>query len=67
MKAIDLKEYNRLKIQEAKLEYLEMAGVDNWSGYGCQCDEYGEDECIFCTEDEEKFLQLEKDKNEGIV
>jgi len=50
--------YNSLLISEAKLEQLEVNGVDNWNNYGCMCYELGETECIFCTEDEEQFLNL---------
>jgi hypothetical protein len=57
---INKSEYVYLCIVEAKLDYLEALGVDNWGNYGCQCDMLGETECIFCTEDEEKFLGLEK-------
>ena len=52
------KEYDELKIAEAILQQLEINGVDNWQGYGCMCHELGEDECIFCTEDKEKYLGL---------
>ena len=52
--------YVRLELDSARLEQLEWNGVDNWSYYGCMCYENGEDECIFCTEDEEKFLNLQK-------
>jgi len=31
---ISVKEYERLKERDAVLSCLEMAGVDNWSGYG---------------------------------
>jgi hypothetical protein len=48
--------YNKLKIDEAKLNQLEINGVDNWGEYGCMCDENGEEECIFCTEDEIKYV-----------
>jgi len=58
-KKISIKEYNSLKITEAILDCLERNGVDNWSNYGCICYELNEDECIFCTEDEHKFLGLE--------
>ena len=55
---ISIEDYNYLKIQEARLEQLEVNGVDNWGNYGCNCYELDEDECIFCTEDEVKFLSL---------
>jgi uncharacterized protein YlaN (UPF0358 family) len=64
MISISESEYNNLKITEAKLDQLEINGVDNWVGYGCMCYELGTDECIFCTEDEIKFLGL-KDKNDN--
>ena len=50
--------YLKLLIAKAELSTLESAGVDNWVNYGCNCDITGEDECIFCTEDQEKFLGL---------
>ena len=53
--------YRYLKIQEARLQQLEDNGVDNWQHYGCMCHERGEAECIFCTEDEEKFLGLNEE------
>ena len=55
---ISKSEYKRLLINQARLEQLEANGVDNWGEYGCMCYATGEDECIFCTEDEEKFLGL---------
>lgn len=58
---IELKEYNKLQIDSARLEQLEVNGVDNWSCYGCMCYENGEDGCIFCTEDAEEFLGLDKE------
>lgn len=51
-------QYLKLLIAEAELNTLESAGVDNWGNYGCNCEWTGEDECIFCTEDQEKFLGL---------
>ena len=50
--------YKSLLIAEEKLNCLESAGVDNWTNYGCNCEWTGEDECIFCTEDEEVFLSI---------
>jgi hypothetical protein len=55
---ISYNEYLKLLIAEAKLSTLESAGVDNWINYGCNCNITGADECIFCTEDAEKFLGL---------
>ena len=55
---LSYQQYFNLLKAEAKLQYLESSGVDNWSGYGCYCEVTGEDECIFCTEDEESFLGL---------
>ena len=55
---ISIEEYNHLKTQEAVLDQLETNGVDNWQGYGCMCHELGEEECIFCTEDELEYLGL---------
>ena len=55
---LSYQQYFTLLKAEAKLQYLEAMGVDNWSGYGCSCDETGEDSCIFCTEDTEAFLGL---------
>lgn len=55
-----LNEYNHLKITEAKYWQLEAAGVDNWTFYGCNCQDLGADECIFCTEDEIEFLGLDE-------
>jgi len=60
---IDREHYNSLLITEEKLQQLEINGVDNWAHYGCMCYETNSEECIFCTEDEYKFLNL-KDKNE---
>ena len=53
-------EYIGLLVQEARLEQLNCNGVDNWGSYGCMCRETGEDECIFCTEDEHKFIKGNK-------
>ena len=58
MKQIQDSTYMYLKIQEARLQQLEDNGVDNWEHYGCMCYERGEEECIFCTEDEVGFLGL---------
>ena len=58
---ISYEEYKSLLISEERLSNLECSGVDNWGNYGCNCDLTGEDECIFCTEDEEKFLGLKAD------
>jgi spore cortex formation protein SpoVR/YcgB (stage V sporulation) len=33
MVTISVEEYKRLHTSEQKLDYLESAGVDNWSGY----------------------------------
>ena len=33
MVTISVEEYKRLHASEQKLDYLEVAGVDNWSGY----------------------------------
>lgn len=49
--------YINLSIDSEILYTLERAGVDNWNGYGCNCDIIGEEECIFCTEDEANFLE----------
>ena len=46
----------QLCIKEERLNQLEINGVDNWMHYGCMCSEREEPECIFCTEDEEAFL-----------
>lgn len=51
-------EYNDLLVKEARLLQLEVNGVNNWGYYGCMCQGNMEDECIFCTEDELKFLGL---------
>lgn len=40
------------------LKQLELNGVDNWSHYGCMCQENNENECIFCAEDELSYLGL---------
>ena len=50
--------FKGLVIDSAKLAQLESNGVDNWTEYGCCCNWTGDSECIFCTEDEEKFLGL---------
>jgi hypothetical protein len=46
-------EYIKLKVSEAKLNELEINGVDNWKNYGCMCnylcEEEWDGECIFCT------------------
>lgn len=49
--------YINLIIDSEILYTLECAGVDNWDAYGCNCDITGEEECIFCTEDEANFLE----------
>ena len=49
--------YINLRIDSEMLYTLERGGVDNWDGYGCNCDITGEGECIFCTEDEANFLE----------
>ena len=55
-------EYIKLKVSDAKLNQLEINGVDNWEYYGCMC-EYNDDveECIYCTDDTdyEGFLDLQ--------
>jgi len=58
---ISAREYYYLKLNEMKLDTLDVNGVDNWDHYGCMCSELDEPECIFCTEDEEKFLGIDKD------
>lgn len=55
---IPYQRYHTLLKAEAKLQYLEAMGVDNWSGYGCGCDWTEEESCIFCTGDTEAFLGL---------
>ena len=59
---ITKREYIRLRVNEAKLEQLEINGVDNWEDYGYMC-EYNDDVggCIFCTDDtdHEVFLGLQ--------
>jgi len=57
---IDRDEYIQLLIHREILNQLEINGVDNWEGYGCMC--YGHDEeCIFCTEDEEEYLGIDNE------
>ena len=55
-------QYFHLLKAEAQLQYLEGSGVDNWSDYGCNCEWTGEDECIYCTEDEAAFLGFKDDE-----
>ena len=52
-------EYVGLKVSEAKLDQLEINGVNNWNDYGCMC--YDDEDCIFCTDDTdyEGFLGLQ--------
>jgi hypothetical protein len=58
-------EYIKLKVSEAKLNQLEINGVDNWQNYGCMCnylyEEECDDKCIYCTDDTdyEGFLDLQ--------
>ena len=54
---LDYNEYLQLLIAQETLDTLESAGVDNWCNYGCNCDITDSDECIFCTEDEYKFVE----------
>ena len=62
---ITKREYIELKVSEAKLNQLEINGVDNWKNYGCMCnymhEEECDDKCIFCTDDAdyEGFLGLQ--------
>jgi homoserine trans-succinylase len=35
---ITKREYVGLKVSEAKLNQLEINGVDNWQNYGCMCE-----------------------------
>jgi hypothetical protein len=63
-------EYIKLKVSEAKLNELEINGVDNWKNYGCMCnylcEEEWDGECIFCTDDTdyEGFLDLQLGEDE---
>jgi hypothetical protein len=43
--------YKSLLNTMAKMDTLEVNGVDNWVGYECMC-EYNTS-CYFCAEDEE--------------
>ena len=54
-------EYVGLKVSEAKLDQLEINGVDNWEYYGCMCEYNDVEECIYCTDgtDYEGFLDLQ--------
>ena len=56
---ITKREYIELKVSEAKLNQLEINGVDNWQYYGCMCDLVHE--CIYCADstDYEGFLNLQ--------
>jgi hypothetical protein len=56
---ISKKIYNQLKIDEAKLAQLYSNGVDNWQGYGCMC--YEDETCIYCAEDQLKYLNLKEE------
>ena len=58
---ISKKIYNQLKVDEAKLACLEANGVDNWQGYGCLCQDFDEEGCIYCAEDPIKYLNLKEE------
>lgn len=57
MITIEYDKYVELCIAQANLWQLEAAGVDNWDGYGCNCEDIN-DECIFCANNEKEFLGL---------
>jgi hypothetical protein len=43
------------------LACLEANGVDNWHGYGCLCQDFDKEGCIFCAEDPIKYLNLKEE------
>jgi len=44
------------------LNQLHMNGIDNLSSYGCMCLD-NDDECIFCTDNQEKYLGVDYESN----
>jgi len=60
---IDRDEYIQLLIHTEMLNQLHMNGIDNLSSYGCMCLDDDDDECIFCTDNQEKYLGVDYESN----
>jgi len=54
---ISEEQFKELQLDSLKLKTLKSNGVSNWIDYGCRCCENGNKECVFCSLNEDKYLE----------